>query len=276
MPVPALPTITAADQSGFTAAARITTPPPAPRGDEGFGFGVGAAPPGAGVQELSRSVIGDLEFVVLRASGSAALSDWMATNGFAFHYGQDGSIQRYLDRGWLVIAARLAQQVASRRNTASVRVSFATPSLVYPLAAAAATHGGSLRTTFYVITPWRPSAQGLSEAVVRPLADRSFPIPGARLDLRYSAPIATADAGSLSRTVPVPSGAWLTRYDSTWDLLTIDRDLTLVRSDDQSVVDFSALPDDGPGPPAALFVGLAVIIALSVALVWRLRRTRRG
>lgn len=273
MPVPALPTLAAADLSGFATAARITTPPEPPRG-AGFGSGgVGAGPPG-GVDVLSRSIIGDLEFVVLRASGTGALSEWMMANAFAFHYGQAEALGRYLDRGWLVIAARLAQQVAAARNAASVRVSFATPTLVYPLAAAKATHPGSLRTTFFTITPWRPAAQGLPEGVVRPLADRSFPAPAARLDLRYTAPLASSDAASLSRTVPVPAGAWLTRYDSTWDLLTIDRDLTLARSTDQSVVDFSGLQVE-EGPPVAAIAGLVVLVLAGTGLLaWRARWTR--
>jgi hypothetical protein len=275
MPVPSVPTLSPADLSGFVTAARITTPPP-PRARDGIPLvgGVGAAPPGS-VQELSRSVIGDLEFVVLRASGSAALSEWMRANGFSFHFGQAEALQRYLDRGWVVLAARLAQQAATGRNAASVRVSFPSPLLIYPLGAATATHPGSLRTTFFTVTPWRPTADGLVQSVVRPLADRSFTTPGARLDLRYSAPLAPSDAASLTRTVPVPVNAWLTRYDSTWDLTTIDRDLTLVRSADQSVVDFSGLPaadeEEGSPPGGAIVLGWAAI-ASAFFVAWRLAR----
>lgn len=275
MPVPSLPTLAAADLSGFAAAARITAPPARPRGGTGFGVGAGAPPPGS-VEEVSRSVIGDLEFVVLRATGSGALSGWMATNGFAFHYGQAEALERYIERGWLVIAARLAQQAATVRKAASVRVSFASPTLVYPLAAASATHPGSLRTTFFAITPWRPSAEGLPETVVRPRPDGSFAEPGPRLELRYSKPLEASDAASLSRTIPARAGGWLTRYDSSWDLRALERDLTLVRAADQSVIDFSAIEalDDEGGPPA---LGIAALgWALLTAALFVGRRAARG
>jgi hypothetical protein len=273
VPVPAVPTLSAADLSGFATAARITTPPLPPRGGALPFGGVGAAPPG-GVQELSRSVIGDLEFVVLRATGSGALGEWMTTNGFTFHYGQAENLQRYLDRGWLVVAARLAQGVARSRNAAAVRLTFASPTLVYPLAAAGATHPGSVRTTFYVVSPWRPRSSDLPETVVRPGASGDFAEPAARLEMRYSAPLRAEDATSLSRTVPVPGVAWLTRYDSRWDLTKIDRDLTLVRSADQSVVDFSALPGPGEEPPVGAIVGAWALVAGSFFVGWRIARRR--
>lgn len=268
LPVPAVPTLTAADLSGFARAASLTAPPEPPM--SGLCPGCAGAPAPGAVEELSRSVIGDLEFVVLRATGTGALSEWMAANGFAFHYGQAEALQRYLERGWVVIAARLAQQTAAVRRAASVRVSFATPTLVYPLGAGAATHPGSLRTTFYTLTPWRPAAREIPEVVVRPRTDRSFPVPGARLELRYSAPLDPADAASISRTVPVPPGAWLTRYDSTWDLLTIDRDLVLVRASDQSAVNFASLSEEGG--PGGWIVALTIAIAALAVVAWRTRR----
>jgi len=51
-----------------------------------------------------------VEFVTLRASGTDALSAWMAANGFAYHDQQSQALGSYLQRGWVVVAARLTSQ----------------------------------------------------------------------------------------------------------------------------------------------------------------------
>lgn len=260
LPLPAPPTIERANLGGIAAAERISKPPPFLYG------GLEGSAPGA-VQELSRRVVGDLEFVVLRASGSDALSAWMQANGFALHDAQSTALESYLSRGWVVVAARLARRVAATADSLSVRLRFPTATLTYPLAMAGAPHDGTLRTTFYIVTPWRPHAVGLDEAVVRP-SETEFLSPGARLELRYSAPLSAQDAADVASSVAVPSGAWLTRYDSEWVLRDLTRDLVLERSRDQSPVDFS-----GPDLLTPLLAALAIVIVAAVIVVAR-RATR--
>jgi hypothetical protein len=244
MPLPAAPQITRANTSGLAAAARITEPPyyrrqnfvPLPM--------MGAAAPGAGgVVDLGRTVVAGIEFVTLQASGTDALSRWMAANGFAYHGQQAQALGSYLQRGWVVVAARLTREVASTGTSISVRLRFPSATLVYPLVVAGNNShpDATVRTTFYVVTPWRPIADGLPTQVVKPDDQGTFAPPGDLLEMRYSAPLSSSDAADIGASVAVSPGAWLTLYASNWRAQDLKLDLVLMRSPDQSRVDFTAL-----------------------------------
>ena len=240
LPLPSQPAITDGDPSGIVRAEEITRPPEPP--DMGIGGG-GARAPGStsGVTELGRTTVHGLEFVTLAAGDTAALAQWMNTHGFTFHDRQAATIQTYLDRHWVVVVARATPDKAPASGVIWVRMQFTSADLTYPMAIAGASHPGSLKTTLFIITPYRPQSKGLTQEVQRPADDGTFEQAGSRLELRYSAPLTSADAALLSPSVPIPNGAWLTRYDSTWTEASLTSDLVLVRSTDQSTVDYSAL-----------------------------------
>jgi hypothetical protein len=134
------------------------------------------------------------------------------------------------------------RQGAPTSDSVGVHLRFPSSTPVYPLELAAGDHVSAvLRTTFYVVTPWRPLAQGLRQQVVRPDEQGFFNYPGDLLEMRYSAPLGADDAAAVGASVTVPPGAWLTRYDSGWILEHLSADLVLQRSPDQSRVDFRAL-----------------------------------
>lgn len=239
VPLPAKPEITKADPAGLYAADGITTPPHPERG--AFGFGAAAPPPAGTVQELGRTSVAGLEFVTLAAHDRAALARWLRSHGFVLRGSESPALQTYLNRGWVIVAARAQPGVTPKAGAIWVRFRFPTRQATYPLALAAAPHAGTLATTFFLVTPYRPSAAGLPETVVRPDSAGFFPATGDRLDLRYSAPLSAADAAEVGRSVTVPKGAWLTRWDSRWDLRTLRQDLVVTRSPVQQKVDYSAL-----------------------------------
>jgi len=290
MPLPAPPQITQADTSGVDAAALITEPPhysrlnflPLPI--------LGGARSGApSAVDLGRTVLAGVEFVTLRASGTDALSAWMAANGFAYHDQQSQALGSYLQRGWVVVAARLTREVAATGRSISIRLRFPSATLVYPLVVASNSHpDATVRTTFYVVTPWRPIAEGLPTQIVRPDDQGNFGLSGDLLEMRYSAPLSSSDGAAIGASVAVPSGPWLTLYESTWRSHDLNADLVLTRSPDQSRVDFTALlarqqaAQQFDGLISAGFVGgfllflsgtpLTLITLATVFLVQRLRR----
>ncbi|MBI3521573.1 MAG: hypothetical protein HY071_00570 [Chloroflexi bacterium] len=121
----------------------------------------------------------------------------------------------------------------------------------------------------YAVTPWRPVAVGLPETIERPI-DGVFGNPASRLGVRYSAPLSQDDAAGISRTVAVPSGAWLTRYDSNWDVNDLKQDLMLDRASEQTPIDFRGANADDP----SWALGPAVLLAAAAAGLVFLRRRR--
>ena len=269
MPLPSAPQITPGDPSGLTAAQAITEPPHPSALHVG---GAGAPGSSQGVTELGRTTVQGLEFVTLAAGDTAALATWMTTHGFVFHDRQQTSVQGYLDRHWVVVVARAAPGTAPANGVIWVRMQFTSANLTYPMAIAGANHPGTLSTTVFVVTPYRPQSQGLAQEVQRPDDNGYFASPGSRLELRYSAQLQGADATRLSASVSVPQSPWLTRYDSLWNDTDLATDLVLTRSPDQSPIDYAALQNKLDRDQAttrliiaALIIGFIVVVAGAIA-----------
>jgi len=107
--------------------------------------------------------------------------------------------------------------------------------------AAGAPHAGRLPMHLLVVTPYRPASSTLPERTVQPASDGVEPAAGSRLELRYATPLKAAQVDSIAVTVPVPPGAWLTRYEAEWSLSDLTSDLVLKRSADQRRVNFDEL-----------------------------------
>ena len=84
---------------------RITTPP-LESGYQPQPYVSGTPNPLGGVLELGRSKIGNLEFVTLGATNAGEVATWMVANGFAYHDTQLQSVQGYLAKHWVIVAAR--------------------------------------------------------------------------------------------------------------------------------------------------------------------------
>ena len=187
----------------------------------------------------------------------------MRKHGFAFHDRQEPVLQDYLDRDWVVVAARGLQGGPRAGSLVPVRFRFRTPEPVYPLALAGTGHEEQeLDVSLFVLSPFRPTATTFGEQIVRPSETGDFPPPGPELELRYSAPLGE-DAGRMQAT----PDTWLTRYEATLVTTELTTDLVFARSPDQAAIDYAAI-DAGTGGTGGWILWTAIAFVLVVLAIW--------
>jgi hypothetical protein len=260
MPLPSAPKVREAEGDLVSEAFDITEPPLAadPAGDEG----AGAPPPVTGaldVDIIDKETVRGLRFVTLGGQSAGEVRRWMTRHGFAFHDRQEPVLQSYLDRGWIVVAAKFTSSSLGQIVPISFR--FATPDPVYPLAITGAGHEEEdLDLALFVLTPFRPASTTYPERIVRPDPQFGFDSPGKRLELRYSAPL----GGEADRLGATPE-TWLTRYEGNLRVGELTEDLVLSRASDQSVIDYA---DIGDGQNGSWILWTAIGIVLFAFAIW--------
>jgi Uncharacterized protein conserved in bacteria (DUF2330) len=266
MPFPTKPEISLGDSTGIVTASQITTPP-TPSQYSPFGL-PGAGAPGY-VEQLGRTIVGNLELVTLSATSGQDVASWMTGHGFTFRDSQQSVIQSYLDRRWVFVAARVLPGAPTTAHLVPLRFKFQTDHPLYPLAIAGSSHTTNVLMTLYVITRSRPEADGLQQVVVRPNDAGEFPAPLNRLELRYSAPLTSlSDRDAIGQSVSIPPTPWLTRFDANWLTTSLTTDLVLRQSPDQSAVDFTQLAQRlQSDADRTAHITVAIVIALVIALV---------
>ena len=269
MPLPAPPEISEADRDLIAEAFEITAPPqkeevvpeilPEGEGDE---IAVGGAP---GVDVIGRDTIGGLRFVTLGGGKAADVTRWMRKHGFTFHDRQEPVIQRYLDQGWVIVAARVAPGGTTTASLVPVRFSFSAGQPVYPLAMAGTGHEEQdLEVSLFVLSPYRPTSTTYLERVVRPDSSGDFDPPGRRLELRYSAPLG-ADA---SRMDAAP-GTWLSRYEGNLRTRDLSTDLVFAPSAEQERINYEELASDLATQRTWIYVQrIAIPLAFVLFAIW--------
>lgn len=268
MPFPNAPQISAGSLSAIKEGLEMTAAPTmAPAGFfHGFGSGVGAPPP---VEVLGTAEVGNLQFVTLAGSDASALGAWLRTNGFQFDDVQSTAIQSYLNRGWVLVAARAEPGSEPSGRLQAVEFSFPSGKPVMPLAIAQATHSGTMRMSLLVVTPYRPHSVTYPERTVHPDLEGDFSAPGSDAELRYSARLTDQQRGLLAvDALQIPNGAWISRYESSWQLTALTQDLVLDRATSQSPVDFSALLEQqqqAQNMANLEDIGLIVLVGIAVA-----------
>ena len=274
MPLPAAPEIVEGNLAPIERAFRISEPPIEVDDADGEGSGAPPAVGGApGVDVLGRDTVGGLRFVTLGAKGAADAARWMKKHGFAFQDRQEPVLQDYLDKGWVVVAARVAPGGEPAASLVPVSFEFAASEPAYPLAMAGAGHSElGLEMTLFVLSPFRPTSTTYPEVVVEPDPSSGFGAPGPRLELRYSAPLG-ARAGRMDATPET----WLTRYEANLPLQMLNQDLILTEAAEQTPIDHSDLGDDA----VVLFwvTRIGVVIVAAVLAIWislGLARRRRS
>lgn len=265
MPLPAAPEITEADAAALRAALDITEPPRREDHVPSLLPGVcacGAANDGAGGGlDVDRTVVGPFEFVTLRGGSTGSVQGWMGEHGFAFHDRQSPAVQAYLDRGWVLVTARVLPGVEPEGDLTPVRFRFESGDPVYPLALAGSGHQGQvIPMSLFTVTPYRPAATSMPEDVVEPDDDGEFASPGNLLELRYSAPLSDADGRDLAVGVTVPDGSWLTRYEASWQATSLTEDLVFGRASSQTAIDYEALLDRYAAARKWSYVGRGVVL----------------
>jgi hypothetical protein len=263
MPLPSAPEVEEGDAALIEEAFAITEPPVAEEDDEGDGAGappmVGGAP---GVNVIGRDTIGGLRFVTLGSKSASEVTRWMRKHQFGFHDRQEPVLQGYLDRGWVVVAARAAPGQQPAGALVPVRFRFGSDEPVYPLAMAGSTHSDLyLGMKLFVLTPYRPTSTTYPEITVLQSPNLAPPLPGRELQLRYSAPLGP-DASRLEAT----PDTWLTRYEATILVGDLTEDLILIEAAEQTPVDYSDLGDDD----GILFwvTRIGVVFAAVVLAIW--------
>jgi hypothetical protein len=185
----------------------------------------------------------------------------MRKHRFEFHDRQQPVLQDYLDRGWVVVAARGLQGDPGAASLVPVRFRFRTAEPVYPLALAGTGHEEQeLDVSLFVLSPFRPTATTLEERIVRPSETGHFPPPGNQLELRYSAPL----GGAAGRMQAAPD-TWLTRYEASLVTTELTSDLVFARSPDQSAIDYADL---GDGTSGSWILWTAIAVVFLVFAVW--------
>lgn len=296
MPLPAAPAVAIGDVDQIDLALAITTPPdpsaylfqPFPGGESG-----GGASPDEGVRVIGSATVGPLEFVTLEAGDAAALGQWLLENGYAWKPGQQPAVQRYLDEGWVIEAARATPQDlgASTGAVGPIRFSFRSARLVYPMALLSASPSPELVSIrLLLLTPYRPVSTTYSQQDARFDGGGYYEPSRKNLDLLYSAPLSAGGRRALTVAdqtgrITVPPHPWLSRYEATWQSSRMTRDLSFARAADQSPVTYGALIDRlqaGESMQQArffgLFLGLPLIALLAIVggvLLLLVRRRRR-
>lgn len=151
MPVPAEATVQLGEAKLFDTLQELTKP----RVEYRYGLippvalGAGAAPDGAvggaaPVTLLRQQTLGPFEVSTLAATDAAALSDWLADNGYTFPDGLDEVLQAYVEQEWFYIAARLTSAANGQELSGELDplwITFPSDELIYPMRATAMATG---------------------------------------------------------------------------------------------------------------------------------------
>lgn len=100
-------------------------------GEKGGGGGGGV------VTVHARMAVGDYDAAVLSATGTEALVEWLAENGYGLPDGGEGIIAHYVGKGWYFVALKVLPEVVAERpvmgDVRPIGIRFPTDRLVYPL-----------------------------------------------------------------------------------------------------------------------------------------------
>jgi hypothetical protein len=137
LPVPARPTFALADVDLFNTLAQVTAPRIQVEGGGGHGRGnAAAAPPQPSVTLLQQQTVGPYQVATLAASDGTALHDWLSAHGYQLPAALASAVQPYAAAGWRYVAVRFdpaAGQQTLGSQLPPLRVTFASPQLVYPM-----------------------------------------------------------------------------------------------------------------------------------------------
>jgi hypothetical protein len=112
--------------------------------------GAGGAPR---VRVVDEQNLGPLRVVTLRGDDGRLVETWLSDHGYEPPDGLAAAAQRYLDRGWLIAAARLRGRQGERvQQLQPLIVRFPTRRIVYPMMSLPGSSGAQARVD--VITGW--------------------------------------------------------------------------------------------------------------------------
>lgn len=147
VPTPTQPELAEASSDIFPALAKLTAPRIIERTATitefpSFGcfmkssktFAVGEAMPMAGqaVRVIETKRIGAFDAAVLQATNAKALQDWLNDNQYATRPALEQWFDVYIQKGWYLVAFKIAVGEVKKTSNAAVRISFKTDVPIYP------------------------------------------------------------------------------------------------------------------------------------------------
>jgi hypothetical protein len=205
VPTPTPATVVAGDPALFDAVDAQTQP--TPRYVEDW-WGTLAEPEQSEPTVVSRVLVGDYEATTLAASDGPGLQSWLQARGYELPAGTPELLAGYVAQGWQFVAIKLANDSALDGRIDPIQISFATPTMIYPLGLSRAAGsdpeatGQSLRLSVFsdhrvdlVRAGTQSTPLNAAESVVwaGPVTDESLLPLGAYLtvvDLRFDNPAA--------------------------------------------------------------------------------------
>lgn len=178
VPVPAPATVQLGDSKLFEELHELTKPRVeyqftlGMQGDEAAGSAQGAAGAPPPVTVLERQTLGPLDVSTLAATDAAALSNWLATNGYTFPRRLEQVLQYYVDNEWFYVAVKLVPGADGQSLTGTLDplwLTFDTPQIVYPMRPSSLARD-SLSVVLYIVADHRvenpiPSVSGIASDV---------------------------------------------------------------------------------------------------------------
>lgn len=179
MPVPAAADVELGEADAFGLLEKLTRPKVEIRRTywpfrdvmfAGGGPDTAAGAPGAGVTVRGQMVLGPFQVARLGSTSAAAVTDWLAANGYVVPAGLGANLTPYLTEKWEIVAVKLAPRDPGDQlsgQTPPLRLSFPSERIVYPmrLSKGATT---DQTVTVYVAAPYRVEPTTLPDPAVAP------------------------------------------------------------------------------------------------------------
>jgi hypothetical protein len=217
---------------------------------------------------LEQQTLGPFEVSTLAATEAAALSDWLAENGYDFPPGMAEVLQAYVEQGWFYVAIRLTPGTTGEALAGELDplwITFPSTELIYPMRATAMATG-FMPVYLYVLADHRvEKAQTFGDTRVA-FADWVEPTA-----LLAGSPLASF----------VDRKLFLTKLEEQiWNPSQVNDDYTFTfTAEDETYhdVEIEYVYDIGGVPIFLLVLGAACLVglALAVGLGWFLRSRQR-
>jgi hypothetical protein len=224
VPTPSVATVSAADPA-LLESLRAQTVPRERIVDDWWGNKVNPGAADTAPTVVSRVDIGGLEATTLEATDTDGLSSWLSANGYEISAEASAQLQQYVDQRWHFVAVKLSATRAIDGTLAPIQISFASDSIVYPLAMAKAAAG----------------EQSMRLSV---LADNRVDlVRNGTSDQPLDAAVRTVWAGPVSESALAALGSYLTVVDLRFDTpaTQISSDIGVVQAPNDDVVDPAAV-----------------------------------
>jgi hypothetical protein len=116
-----------------------------------------------GVSVVSVQRAGVFDAITIRGTTAVAVQDWLVRNGYQVSPAAEPVFRRYVEQGWVFVAARVRRDSAGQQHSAlhPLLFTFATTSPIYPTRLTAVDNG-ACRMDLYIFGPRRASAPHFS------------------------------------------------------------------------------------------------------------------